>query len=106
MRQKEPTNINDLGTIHKRRNLLARQMRFIKLLRRTERRHKRSIVARKHNRTRAGLLAPLDLVRRCDALALVGSAELVGERVVADAARVDDRFRGEDVLKSGLDGEG
>lgn len=63
-------------------------------------------MTRNHDRTRAGLLAAFDLVRGRDALTLVGSAELVGERVVADAACVDNGFRGEDVLRSGLDRKG
>ena len=46
-----------------------------------------------------GLLALLDEVDLVEALTLVGSLELLSEVIVTDAAGVDDRVRGQNVLR-------
>lgn len=64
------------------------------------------VVAGDKDGARARLLACEDLVGRLDALLLVGSAELVGELVVADGTDVGDRVGREDVLRGGGRGTG
>ena len=56
------------------------------------------VVASDDDRARARLLALLPEVRLVEALALVGSLELLSELVVTDTASVDDRVRRENVL--------
>jgi hypothetical protein len=51
-----------------------------------------------HDRAGTGLLALLDEVDVLQALAAVGSLELLGELVVANTAREDDRVRRKAVL--------
>ena len=76
-------------------------MRLVELLRRRKVRHKRTVMAGNDNRARASLLSRLHEVDLVEALALVRRLELLRERVVADAAGVDDRVWGEDVLCMG-----
>ena len=55
-------------------------------------------MASDNDTARAGLLALLDLVDVGEALAAVGSAELLSEVIVADAAGVDDEVGRQNVL--------
>jgi hypothetical protein len=57
------------------------------------------IVTRDNDGARARLLALLDEVRLGEALAAVRSLQLLRELVVADAASIDDRVRGQAVLR-------
>ena len=56
------------------------------------------VVASDDDRARARLLALLHEVRLVEALALVGSLELLREIVIANAARVHHGLRGQAVL--------
>lgn len=56
------------------------------------------VVAIQDNSAGAGRLVLDDLVSRVDALAVVGGAELLGERVGTDGAEVRGRVLGENVL--------
>ena len=60
------------------------------------------VVASDDDRARARLLALLHEVRLVEALALVGSLELVREIIVADATGVYDRVGRKDVLSNNI----
>ena len=101
MREEVALDVEDLRSVDERRDLGRRQMRLLKLLRGRKVRDERAVMTGDDDRARTRLLALLHEVDLVEALALVRRLELLRERVVADAAGVDDRVWGEDVLCMG-----
>ena len=119
--EEEALDVVEFRTLDERRDRRRRQVGLLELLRGAERRdegagHTRSdradrdngkgecspVVAGDNDTAGTGLLALLDEVDLVEALALVGSLELLSELVVADTAGVDDRVRRENVLRTTL----
>ena len=101
MREEVAFDVVHLGSIDERGDLGRGEVLLLELLCRGKRGDEGAVVARDDDRARAGLLALLDEVDLVKALALVRLLELLREIVVADAAGVDDRVWGEDVLCMG-----
>ena len=101
VREEVALDVEDLRSVDERRDLGRREVRLLKLLRRSERRHERAVVPGDDDRARARLLALLDEIALVEPFARVRRLELLREVVVADAADVHDRVRREHVLEGG-----
>ena len=93
VRQEVSFDIVDLRGLDERRDLRRGQVSLVKLLRRGEVRHKRTVVAGDYNRARPSLLSRLDEVDLVKTLALVRRLELLRELIVADATGEHNRAR-------------